>query len=156
MIEFDLQYFGGRGSSGGKATEAAMTVANEKVTLTKKAESQYETRNAEDMKQEERAYIQRDITRTNLYGDSAEIHSAIAQAPIGTVLSYEKKNGSKETFVKTSQDSWDRTFKHRRGFEHLDTNEAERLSTRQVSTRMYEGRLYEDIQYDVRFRKLKK
>lgn len=133
---------GGRGSSGGNAKESAVATAN----------SRYESRSVEDMKQEERAYISRDITRANVSGDAEEIHSSLSQAPIGTVLTYSARRGATETFVKTAQDSWDRTFKHDRGFEHLDNNRVDKLSTRKVSTRLYEGRKFEDRLYDVKFR----
>lgn len=42
MIKFDLQFFGGRGSSGGKATEAAIAAANTKPEGTMSTDKSYE------------------------------------------------------------------------------------------------------------------
>lgn len=159
-MKLQLQFFGGRGSAGGNSKESA--VAKAQATTAKSASSIHETRRAEDMEQEERAYIHRDISRTLESGDSKDINSSLIQAPLGTVLThtevrrYSTRKGAVDTYVKTGQDTWERTFKHAEGFEHLDSNKPEKFSTKSVATRMYEGRKFTGETFDVKYRKLKK
>ena len=149
-MKLNLQFFGGRGSTGGRSGGGG------KSSGENTAKGGNSARYAEDMKQEERAYISRDISRTGYSGDTKQINESLKPAPIGTVLTYESRKGSKETFEKIGEDIWNRTFKHNRGFEHLDSATPTKHTTSDVARRMFEGRKFEDHLYDVSFRRGRK